>query len=235
MGVMVKRLSERAEFWIVLLVAYTYPFVAGVLDLWSQHAVEPGQSAEPVRVSDADLWPVILYEIAVGLLILGFLRWRGIAWRDLRPEWSRVDAWHGLGLFFGAFGAIWMAFVFASVLPDAAERLANSTVEATFSLAAAGLLAVVNALFEEGVNLGYVQSRLRSQGAAFAIGATLLVRLLPNLGHGPHALVVIVPLGLLFGIYHWRTGRLWPVILAHAMFEAMNLFAMRHAELVAAG
>lgn len=220
---MVKRLSERVEFWIILLVAYGYPMVVGVAGF----RAEP--SGGPARVTDADLGSLVAYELVVGLLILGFLRGRGVAWADLRPPATWLDTLRGLGLFFGAVVAMWAGFVFAATLPSAAERLANVPVEVSFGLPAAVLVALINPLFEECINLGYIQSRLRPQGAAYAVGVALLVRLLANLDQGPHALVGIVPLGLLFGIYHWRTGRLWPVIVAHAVIEAVGLYAVSHA------
>jgi uncharacterized protein len=145
------------------------------------------------------------------------------------------DTLRGLGVFFGAIGAVWLAFVFAAGLPGAAERLAEVPIEATFGLLPAILVVAINPLFEEAINVGYIQARLRPQGAAFAVGAALLVRLLANLDQGAHALVGIVPLGLLFGIYTWRTGRLWPVIVAHAVIEAVSLFAVSHPELAPGG
>lgn len=217
---MVKRLSEHAEFWIILLVAYGYPMVAGVAEFWKT------PSPEPVRITDADLLGLLAYELAAGLLILGFLRLRGIPWSGFRPPATWLDTLRGLGLFFGAIGAMWLAYAFAAGLPSAAERLAAGRMEAAYGIPAAALIAVVNPLFEECINLGYVQSRLHSQGAAFAVGAALLVRLLANLDQGPHALVGIVPLGVLFGLYYWRTGRLWPVIVAHAVLEGTGLYAL---------
>ena len=229
---MVKRLSERAEFWILLLVAYGYPFVAGVMELWAARATDEARG--PVRVGDADLWPIVIFELVAGGLILLFLRGRGRTWADLRPEVSWQDTVRGVGVFFGAIAAMWLALVFAAGLPAAGDRLADVPVEASFGLPAAVLVALINPLFEEAINLGYIQTRLRPQGAAFAIGGALLARLLANLDQGPHALVGIVPLGLIFGIYHWRTGRLWPVIVAHAMIEGISLYVVSHPALASA-
>jgi membrane protease YdiL (CAAX protease family) len=188
-----------------------------------------------VHVGDADLWTIVLYEMAAGCLILGFLRLRGLPWSELRPVVTWSDTLRGIGVFFGAMGAVWLAFVFAAGLPGAAERLAEVPIEAAFGLLPAVLVVAINPLFEEAINIGYIQARLRPQGAAFAVGAALLVRLLANLDQEAHALVGIVPLGLLFGIYTWRTGRLWPVIVAHALIEGISLFAVSHPELAQGG
>jgi len=226
---MVKRLSERAEFWIILLIAYGYPFIAGVQNLWNARAVVVDESTAPVRMTDADLWRIVVFEVVAGALILGLLRARGMTWAKLRPAVSWQDTLRGVGVFCGSIGAMWLAFAFAAFLPAAGDRLANVPVEAAFGLAAAACVAIVNPLFEEAINLAFIQTRLREHGAAFAIGSALLARLLANLGEGPHALVGILPIGLLFGLYHWRTGRLWPVVVAHAMIEGIGLYLVSHA------
>lgn len=232
---MVKRLSERAEFWILLLVAYGYPFAAGIVGLWESRARSATDTPATVHIGDAELWTIVIYELIAGCLIVGFLRLRGRLWSEFQPTASWLDALRGLGVFFGAIGAVWLAYIFAAGLPGAAERLAEVPVEATFGLLPAVLVVAINPLFEEAINLGYLQVRLRPHGASFAVGAALLARLLANLDQGAHALVGIVPLGLLFGVYFWRTGRLWPVVVAHATIEAISLYAVSHPDLASAG
>lgn len=222
MEVMVKRLSERAEFWIILIVAFGYPVVAGVMNLVA------GPRKGPVRIADADLWMTAGYEALVGLLIIGFLRLRGMAWEALRPEISWLQTLRGVAVFFFGVGATFLAFAIAAGLPSAEERLSDTPIETAYGWPAAVAVVFVAPLFEECLNLGYLQERLRVHGAAFAVGASLLLRLLTNLEQGPQVVIGIVPIGLVFGIYYWRTGRMWPILVAHAMMEAIGLYAMSH-------
>ena len=61
----------------------------------------------------------------------------------------------------------------------------------------------------------------------FAIGASLMVRLLLHAYQGPLAVVGIVPFGAVLGIHHWRTGRVWSAIVAHAIADGAALATLR--------
>ena len=53
--------------------------------------------------------------------------------------------------------------------------------------------------------------------------AVLALRVTLHIGQGAFAFLSILPLGLIFSLYYVRTGRLWPVIGAHAMMDALGL------------
>lgn len=218
---MLKRLSQRAEFWCILVLAYGNPVADGIRALF--HEPAPG----PVRVTDADLWVTFGYEIVVGALVLGLLRARGMPWSACRPDFSWNNTVHGIGLFFGALISMWLAYGLASGFPGAAERLAAQPVESELGIVPIVAAVLVNSIFAEAINLGYLQARLRDQGAAVAVGAALLVRLLTHVTEGPHATVGVLPFGLVLGAYVWRTGRVWPAILAHLLLDLIGLLALR--------
>lgn len=219
---MLQRLSLRAEFWIVLWIAFAYPIFGGA---W-EYIHDPSPAV--VEFSDRDFWFLLAYEAIAGGLVLLLLRLRGLPWKEMRPDWSWVDVRHGVGLFFGAVVCTWFAYALASGLPGAADRLAEVPMNGSVSAWVAAFVVLINPLFEEGLTLGYTQQRLRGHGPAVAIGASLLLRLLANLDQGPHAVVGILPVGAVFGIYVWRTGRVWPAVLAHALFDLAGLIALAH-------
>src|SRR5512147_2533370 len=116
---MLQRFSQRAEFWIVLWIAYAYPIFAGIWD----HVQNPAPAA--VNYSDRDFWMLLGYEAIAGGLVLLILRGRGLPWREMRPSLTWTDARHGVGLFFAAILGTWLMYALASGLPGAAERLAD--------------------------------------------------------------------------------------------------------------
>jgi membrane protease YdiL (CAAX protease family) len=83
-------------------------------------------------------------------------------------------------------------------------------------------LMVVNGIYEEVFLLAYLMRGLRRYGASTALGIALFVRMLYHTYQGPHALVSVMAVGLIFGLYYQRTGRLFPVVLAHI---AIDVFA----------
>ena len=218
---MLKKLGDRAEFWTVLAIAYG----ALLVDAGRYFLQHP--SGAPIEVSDVELWTTLAYELLAGGLVLLLLRLRGAAWSEFRPRISGLDTWLGSLLFLVAVLLISVAYGLAGALPGGEDRLAPSPVSATFSIPVVVLVAAVNPVFEEWLHLGYVQSRLRPYGAATAVGGALLLRLLIHLPEGPHAVVGVVPMGLLFGAFAWRTGRVWPAVIAHGLLDLISLLAMR--------
>ena len=58
---------------------------------------------------------------------------------------------------------------------------------------------------------------------AFAVGVSVLIRLLYHTYQGPMAVAFIFPMGVLFAVAYWRRRALWPLILAHGLFDFIGL------------
>jgi membrane protease YdiL (CAAX protease family) len=100
----------------------------------------------------------------------------------------------------------------------------DSLVKPDLSLATVLLVSTINPLFEEIFVCGYVISALaRTRGLSFAINVSKAVRLAYHLYQGTAGVVNIIPLGFIFAYWYARTGRLWPVIVAHALFDFLAL------------
>ena len=78
--------------------------------------------------------------------------------------------------------------------------------------------------FEELFVCGYLISALKEKrGFAMAVNASAALRISYHLYQGTIGVLTIVPMGLIFAYWYARTGRLWPLIVAHA---TMNLIAL---------
>jgi len=58
-----------------------------------------------------------------------------------------------------------------------------------------------------------------------AVAISVAIRVSYHLYQGIPGLIAIVPMGLLFGIWFARTRQLWPLIVAHAIFDFVGLAA----------
>jgi len=86
------------------------------------------------------------------------------------------------------------------------------------------LTSTVNGIFEELFVAGYIITALSAtRGMWTAINVSTVVRLLYHLYQGPLGVVIIVPLGLLYGYVYARTRQLWPLILAHVLIDIIGL------------
>ena len=127
-------------------------------------------------------------------------------------------------LAFGCYWLLWM--VFSRLRPDAAAALSSET---PFTGAPAGPLAIVvvsvlNPVFEEFLWLGYGVARLADRlGLRAASILSLGLRLAVHTYQGPWAVLGVLPLGVAFTWYYGRTRRLWPVVVAHVLVDALGL------------
>jgi membrane protease YdiL (CAAX protease family) len=55
------------------------------------------------------------------------------------------------------------------------------------------------------------------------INVSVAVRVLYHLYQGSIGVLGIIPVRLIFALWYARTGRLWPVFVAHALFDAIGL------------
>ena len=79
------------------------------------------------------------------------------------------------------------------------------------------------ATVEELIVLGYVTHVLQHRGPFFAITISTCIRLSYHLYQGPLVMIIVIPMGVLFGIIYWRYRNLWPFMLAHAFYDLMIL------------
>jgi membrane protease YdiL (CAAX protease family) len=97
--------------------------------------------------------------------------------------------------------------------------------QANISLPVLIIMAMVNGTFEEVFLLGFLQRGLRNYGPSVALGVTLLVRLMYHLYQGPIGAVWITGFGLVFGLFYLRFQALWPVVLAHILWDIVPFTA----------
>src|SRR6185295_521108 len=90
---------------------------------------------------------------------------------------------------------------------------------APIGLTALVTLGIVNGAYEEMFLLGFLLRGLRGYGLSFAIGASLLVRVLYHLYQGPLGAMYVGVFGLVLSLYYVASARLFPVVLAPALWD----------------
>jgi uncharacterized protein len=214
----------RRELGLVLLLAFA-PSVLGLLFL----ALGPEGSAEV----EAEVAPSL-----ISLVIQLFLSWSPILVIGYLLARNR-EGWTGIGLTrlrpadIGMGVALWVAsYVVVLVLAWAFQSLGQREVDFLpeelplwFRSLEAVLLAVTAGVTEEIVVRGYAQTRLEQLRAATAV-----ILLVPtamwavfHVYQGLGVALTIFGLGLMYAWYFQRTRRLWPLILAHVLFDMTQL------------
>jgi membrane protease YdiL (CAAX protease family) len=214
----------RLELGLVLLLAFS-PAVLGLLIL----ALGPAGASEV----EAQLVPSL-----VSLVFQLFLSWTPVLVIGYLLVRSR-EGWPGIGLTrfrpgdLGTGIVLWAAsFLLVLVLAQLFLPFGTREVDFLpeelpqwFRVVRAVLMAVTAGVTEEIVVRGYFQTRLEQLGARTAV-ILLVPTALWGVFHvyqGLGAALTIFCLGLLYAWYFHRTRRLWPLVLAHVLFDMTQL------------
>lgn len=220
----VRTLSGRSELIVVLLIAFGI-FVPGNLAALVSHPSPSGHTAPPL--TEAHLVGVLLYELLIFSILLPFLRARGWTFKRLGMRGSRWDLLVGLMLAVGAYltYAV-LAIVVGRIWPVSRAALTRVLVGSHITWGTAIAVSVVNPVFEEMFVCGYLVTTLKDRiGPHHAVNVSTGIRVLYHLYQGIQGVIGIAPFGLILGYWFARTGRLWPVIVAHAVTDFAGLWS----------
>ena len=112
----------------------------------------------------------------------------------------------------------WVAFV-----PGASDQFHSATPAGVASAWLIIFVSIVNPVVEEFLWLGYGYVALQRYGALVVLLASVSLRVAIHAYQGSLAIVGIIPLALVFTQYFARTKGLWPVVVAHMLFDAIGL------------
>lgn len=223
----------RLELLVMLAVTFGVSAVVAVLRL--ADAVLSGLPAYRVRLNqDQSRYDLINLGlnlasigqlIAWGLLAL-YLLWRtGIAPAHIglgRLRWgSDTLAGAGLAALIGVPGLL--VYFVGRALGLNAEVEPVALHDSWWRVPVLVLAAFANGFAEEVVVVGYVITRLRQVGLSqkAAVAAASVLRGAYHLYQGFGAGLGNVAMGLVFGYYWSRTGRLWPLVIAHGLIDTV--------------
>ncbi len=220
----VKSLSPRAEFVLVVILAFGY-LIFGSL-VW---AIAPGDEAP---ISEDGLQSLIVYEAVILGLLAWFLRLRGWTVERLTQGFFPRELWVGCGLAVVVIlGWSFIDLLVEHISPNLKLAEDNARLAAPgFTVGTVLFASGLNALFEEIFVCGYVLTALRElKDEWYAINLSVAIRLLYHLYQGPVGIVAIIPYGLFCAIWYARTRRLWPLVVAHALLDILALLASNSA------
>lgn len=223
----------RIEIGVMLAMTFGVSAVVAVLQL--SDAVLSGLSGHRVRLnpdqSRYDLINLGLNLVSVGQLVA----WGGLAlyllWRTgigptaigLGRLRRRTDVPGGLALaaLIGIPGLL--LYLVARHLGLNAEVQPSGLHDSWWRIPVLILSAFANGFAEEVVVVGYLITRLRQLGLSQsrAVLASSLLRGAYHLYQGIGAGLGNVAMGLVFGYAWCRTGRLWPLVIAHGIIDTV--------------
>ena len=229
-----------APWWEIVLVLVV---MLGPFAYSSAHFALRSRSSDFISqmLTDRAFLRLIAMEGGLLALLLFYLRWRGWTPEDFK---IRLD-WKGTLIAPLLMIGAGLANVLTSVLlklwvvwqaphPHGifAAYVANSTHIARHNIEIGWLLiflgSIVNAFLEEIVFMGYAFNQFAArQGPLFALLSMVLLRMLLHTYKGPLEMLGIGAFSFVYGLAYWYLVRLWPLILAHALMDALAFSAVK--------
>jgi uncharacterized protein len=224
----VRRLSPRAECILVLAIAFGLPVLgslASVEIIFSNHTTASGTLP---HISEEGVIRTLGFEAVVVVLLAWILGVRG--WTldrvGFRPSWRGTVLGVGVALAVQLVLLLTAALTSVSPVGPLAAEHSVHLVDQGFHLGPIIAMSVLNPIYEELFVCGYLITVLTpARGIWFAANASIGLRLVYHLYQGPLSVVFILPLGILFAAWFARTRQLWPLVVAHGVFDAAGMLA----------
>lgn len=232
-GSLAQRRTLRIEVTVVLGVTFGVSAVTAVLQLID--AVLRNLSAQRIPLNPRRSY-FDLIDLGLNLAVIAqLIAWGGLGlyllWRSGfgptriglgRFRW-RIDLLGGIGLA-AAIGVPGLAlYVAARTLGINATVIPSSLGATWWRVPVLVAVAFANGWAEEVIVVGYLLTRLRQLGVhgGVALGCSSLLRGAYHLYQGFGAGLGNLAMGLVFGYVWRRTGRLWPLVIAHGLIDTV--------------
>ncbi len=197
------------------------PIILSIASAIGWHLRRPG----PIPFNDRNVLVSLGIQVVIAACLLPFL-WRR-RWRPLEvaghPE--PLDFLRGLGVWLALVGFFYLTLLVLNIVaPNFVAPLRGRPFTGALSPPAIVAAAVVDPVFEEFLLLGYAIPALGNRfGIRIASMASVTIRVAAHAYQGRLAFIAILPVALVLTFYFVRTGRLWPVIVAHVIQDALAL------------
>lgn len=138
------------------------------------------------------------------------------------------DFLRGLGLWFGLLIGFYLTLLALNIaIPGFVARGLPRPFTGVLSPPVIVAAAIIDPIFEEFFFLGYAIPALGNRfGIRPAFALSVLLRVAAHAYQGRLAIIAILPVALVLTGYFVRTGRIWPVVVAHVIQDAIALSVM---------
>lgn len=214
----IQAFAPETEFTIVVFGAFGYFCLGSVL-----MALFPSSSPP---ISEAHLDLLLIYETIVLSLLGTMLYWRGWTLERIGLRLTKKDTLVGIGLAFAAYLTYLAVWGLVEATGSHPRYPGNITEIASHGLKLGSVVAVsiLNPIYEESFLCGYLLTDANENKHIVAgFNVSLAIRLTYHLYQGTAGVLGIIPVGAVFALWYVRSRRLWPVIVAHAVFDALGL------------
>jgi CAAX protease family protein len=217
---------STAEFAVVILTAFGTFILTSLYVLLSGRA--HGEGGPLSFITSNQLYGIVIYELSIAPVVISILAMRGWRLADFPLGASRALTILGVCMAVAAVAGDWvMTLVLRGLFQNIGSALGAYEDIVPLggpTLASVVILSIVNPVYEEVFVCGYVIAALRERfGVTTAVNVSVLIRVLYHLYQGLDAFPFHAMYGLIQAYVFVRTGRLWPLIVSHAILDFFAL------------
>jgi membrane protease YdiL (CAAX protease family) len=211
-------LQSNGEFLFIVIVAFGWPIFGSLFHLFFDF--------DRPSITPSGLPRLIVSEVVLFTLLGLVLRQGGWTPARLGATFHRSDPIVAIVLLMVVLftpNLLWQ--LIAMISPKLASSASQvPIVWGHFELLPVALTSLVNPIFEETFLCGYLITYLKNTtNPSTAVSVSVAVRLTCHLYQGAAGVVGIAPMALVFACWFARTGRLWPLVICHALQDFVAL------------
>jgi len=217
----VQALSGRAEFLIVVLGALGLTLLSNL-----QLVLDPALADQLPAFNNEILVSNLVYELFVLVWLGAFMKLRGWTLERLGFSISLRDTSIGVFLAIIVFCSVWfIEQALGSTAPAMLESARRfDKISGELDVWAMLMASVVDAVFEELFVCAYVISALKEKRrASFALNVSIALRVGCHIYQGVYGVLIGGLWGVVFGYWYLKSGRIWPLLVAHAVLLFIEL------------
>ncbi len=216
MKLLIKKLPPALEFFIVIFITL------GNLIISSTSAIISHISSDrALNLNFQEFSGLLTYEILTLCLVFMFLKARGWRIKDFNLDISLNLIGAGVVIF--AIDYI-LVQIIATILINL-NLIIYPQLTCSLSLLEILAVSIINPIFEEIIVIGYVFKALEEKYRGWLIIViSTLIRLSYHTYQGSIIVAGILPMGILFGLFYWRSKKLFPLIIAHGLLDFVPLY-----------
>ena len=213
-------ISDAVEPWLVYLVVVGF-FLAS----WWR-GVALGEL--DLRLDDKAALGTLVVEGIFALVLVPWLWRRGWRTDAMTQPAGPFDVVRGIGLWFVTTLVLAVSFGLLTLAnKEYAESLNKAPLEIALTRPVMLVVSILNAVFEEFLWLAYGVTALGKRiGMRRACAVSVALRTAIHAYQGGLAIVGVLPIGLVYTGYYAMSRRVWPVIVAHALQDAIAFAAL---------
>ncbi len=221
----IRNLSPLGEFCLVLLIFFGGPTV------WAIEAVASNLMGVAPRQSELFSDAAVAWQVIVEIFCLVAAWWIGsvrgwsVANFGAQISWRLTRA--GLAVFGAAvIGETVLSVLLNTLHPGGALASLRSNGLTIWYIA---VVSIVNPLFEEFVEIGYIFYALRRCGVWTPLWLSALLTAFLHSYQGLNGVLNILLLRLIFGLAYLRWRQMWPLVVAHGLSDFLGLAWLAYA------